>query len=85
MRTTLNIDDDVYETVCQLARSRKRSVGQVISESLRSSLSRKVELAIDKDGWPIFVLPPDAPTLSSEKIQHAIEAMDDEDALRAKG
>lgn len=41
VRTTLSLDDDVLEAVRSLAEQRKRSLGEVVSELVRQSLSPK--------------------------------------------
>ena len=43
MRTTLQLDDDVLAAARVLARQRRRSVGDVISDLARQALSRSVE------------------------------------------
>ena len=43
MRTTLQLDDDVLAAARVLARQRRRSVGDVISDLARQALSRSTE------------------------------------------
>ena len=43
MRTTLQLDDDVLAAARVLARQRRRSVGDVISDLARQALSRPEE------------------------------------------
>ena len=43
MRTTLELDDDVLAAARVLARQRRRSVGDVISDLARQALSRSTE------------------------------------------
>ena len=43
MRTTLRIDDDVLAAARVLARQRRRSVGDVISDLARQALSGEVD------------------------------------------
>ena len=43
MRTTLQLDDDVLAAARVLARQRRRSVGDVISELARQALSRPTD------------------------------------------
>lgn len=43
MRTTLQLDDDVLAAARVLARQRRRSVGDVISDLARQALSRPAE------------------------------------------
>lgn len=71
MRTTLQIDDDVLEDARSIARSEGKSVGAVISELARRSL-RLVGI-VEVDGFPVFDVPPDAPTVTSEDVVRALE------------
>ena len=43
MRTTLQLDDDVLEAARVLARQRQSTIGTVISDLARQTLSRPVE------------------------------------------
>ena len=43
MRTTLQLDDDVLAAARVLARQRRRSVGDVISDLARQALSRSID------------------------------------------
>lgn len=43
MRTTLQLDDDVLAAARVLARQRRRSLGDVISDLARQALSRSTE------------------------------------------
>jgi hypothetical protein len=70
VRTTLQIDDDVLKDARSIARSEGRSVGAVISELARRSL-RPVGI-VEVDGFPVFDVPSDAPTLTSEDVARAI-------------
>ncbi len=42
MRTTLNLDDDILGATHELARSQKRTTGQVISDLVRRALQAPV-------------------------------------------
>ena len=44
MRTTLDIDDDVLEAAKELARARKTTAGEVISDLVRQSLTRPIDV-----------------------------------------
>ena len=48
MRTTLQLDDDVLAAARVLARQRRRSVGDVISDLARQALSRSTEGGSEK-------------------------------------
>lgn len=68
MRTTLTIDDDLLAAAKVLARSRAVSVGKVISELARSGM-RSAPRMENKDGFPVFSVPPDARTITLEDVQ----------------
>lgn len=53
MRTTLEIDDDVLAAVKSLAKVRKRSAGQIVSELAREAL-HKGETSQVRNGIPLF-------------------------------
>lgn len=56
MRTTVTLTDDVYAHVRRLAEAQGRSMGAVLSDLVRRSVSPP---AVD-DGWPTFPAAPDA-------------------------
>jgi hypothetical protein len=81
MRTTLEIDDDVLEAAKELAKSERRTAGQVISSLARKSLTKasprsKTRL---RDGW--HVLPPGEAILTSEAVERLLNDADLEEAL----
>jgi hypothetical protein len=87
MRTTLDIDEDVLAAVKELAKVRKTTAGEVISELARSALTRPAEQVIAqdaqslvlKDGW--YVLPPRGGTIvTNELIERLLDRADAEDA-----
>lgn len=71
MRTTLVIDDDVLEDARQIAAADGRSVGAVISELARRSLT---PVGIDEAaGFPTFAVPPGAPQITDEHVSAALD------------
>jgi hypothetical protein len=68
MRTTLDIDDDVMLAAKELARSRKSSVGRVVSDLAREALTKKVAVARSKSGWPVLPVRPDAKPVTLELV-----------------
>lgn len=74
MRTTLNIPDDVYETVRSVATTKRIPMGQALAELIRTGLkaSRSVE---SKDGFPCFSVEPDAPAITLERTLDAEDAL----------
>ncbi|MGH3505194.1 MAG: DUF2191 domain-containing protein, partial [Nocardioidaceae bacterium] len=64
MRTTLTIDDDVLHDARDIAATERRSLGDVISALARRSLA-PVEIT-HLDGYPVFDVPRDAPTITTD-------------------
>ena len=52
MRTTLAIDDDVLDAAKTIARQRQSTIGEVISELARPSLTRPVA-GTERNGVPL--------------------------------
>jgi hypothetical protein len=68
MRTTLAIDDVVFEQLKRYANSRSLSMGQAATSLIRRGLNsplptRKVH------GLTVFELPPDAPRVTTERVK----------------
>lgn len=82
MRTTLDIDEDVLAAVKELAKARKVTAGEVISELARNALTRPAEHAhnlVLRDGW--YVLPPRGGTIvTNELVERLLDRADAEDA-----
>lgn len=53
MRTTVDIDDDVLQAIREIARQRGLTMGQVLSELTRQSLTHQIE-ADTRNGVPLF-------------------------------
>lgn len=53
MRTTLDIDDDILLATKEIARQRGVSMGQVLSDLARQSLTHQVS-ATTRNGVPLF-------------------------------
>ncbi len=73
MRTTLAIDDDVLEEVRAIADADGSSIGAVATRLLRRAL-QPVQV-VERDGFPVFDVPPDAPRFGSAEV---CAALDDE-------
>jgi hypothetical protein len=82
MRTTLDIDGDVLAAVKELAKARKITAGEVISELARKALIRPTECEhklVLKDGW--YVLPSRGGTIvTNELVERLLDRADAEDA-----
>ncbi|MDC7221209.1 MAG: hypothetical protein PQJ59_14830 [Spirochaetales bacterium] len=70
MRTTINIDDDLVSTLKSMADLRKSTMGDVVSDLLRTGLERKTTYDF-KEGLPVFEVREGARTISMEDIKSA--------------
>jgi hypothetical protein len=87
MRTTLDIDDDVLAAAKELAKARRTTAGEVISELVRKALRGLHEPSgpagphgtVLKNGW--YVLPRrGGPMVTNELVQQLLDEADLEDA-----
>jgi predicted DNA-binding ribbon-helix-helix protein len=67
MRTTVNIEEDVFLAVKEIAKKRGMTMGKVLSELARMSLTRKASLA-ERDGLPLFPIQPKAEIVTLERV-----------------
>ena len=67
MRTTLNIEEDVLLAAKEIARQKGMTVGRVLSDLARKSLTRKSSV-MKKDGLPIFPIQTDAGIVTLEFV-----------------
>jgi hypothetical protein len=74
MRTTVTIDDDVYEAAMHLAQSSGERLGAVLSKLARRGLAPP-QLAPKPAGrrFPTFDVPPNAPIIPALRIQKVID------------
>lgn len=74
MRTTVNLDDDVYEAARALADAHQESLGRALSRLARKGL-QPVRPAVrrKRGGFPVVSLPPDSPVVSDESVRRALE------------
>ena len=68
MRTTISIDDDVFQTVRSYADSRSMPLGKAVSELVRRGLSA-ARPTRTVNGIHVFDLPQDSPRVSTKKIR----------------
>jgi hypothetical protein len=74
MRTTVTLDDDVYEAVAHLSRASGERFGKILSELTRSALKKEPAPQIAKSGrFPTFKVPADAPVIPASRIQRVID------------
>jgi hypothetical protein len=72
MRTTLHIDDDVYEAARHLAERERTTVGRVISRLARRGLRPSGRHRAER-GFPVFDVPADATPITAAVVRRALD------------
>jgi hypothetical protein len=67
MRTTVDIEEDVLLAAKEIARQRGITLGQVLSDLVRQSLTRK-SVVSKKHGLPLFPIQPGAGIVTMEMV-----------------
>ncbi len=75
MRTTLSVDDDVFEAAQAQARASGKNLGEVISQLARRGLRSSADTA-KKNGLPVFKVQGNALVIPSSRAKELL----DEDA-----
>ena len=70
MRTTITIDDDLFEAAKSIAHSRDQSVGKVLSDLARKGLTRAASYTT-RSGMPVFSVGETAPPITPEMVKNA--------------
>ncbi|MFL6201475.1 MAG: antitoxin [Thermoanaerobaculia bacterium] len=77
MKTTVTLDDDVYEAAQALAQATGKPLGRVLSEmarqALRSSGPRAKRSAKRISRFPVFEVPPNTPMIPASRVQKALD------------
>jgi hypothetical protein len=68
MRTTLALDDEVFELVKRYAAERSLPMGKAVCELVRRGLSTPQPTRM-VNGLHVAVLPPDSPSVSTEDVR----------------
>jgi hypothetical protein len=68
MRTTVTLDDDVYQAVATLSQSSGLSLGKVLSKVARQGL-KPVPHKKKKNGFPTFDVPAGTPMVPGDLAQ----------------
>jgi hypothetical protein len=68
MRTTLSLDDEVFQLIRRYADSRSLGLGKAVSELVRRGLAAQRPTRT-LNGLQVFDLPPDSPPVSRRKIK----------------
>jgi hypothetical protein len=76
MRTTLTLDDDVYEAALAHARATGQRLGRVLSEMARQALqppAPRSKRSAKKARFASFAVPAGAPPIPASRIQKALD------------
>jgi hypothetical protein len=68
MRTTLSLDDDVFQVVRSYAESRSLALGKAVSELVRRGLNAPMSTKV-VNGIHVVVLPPGSPEVTAERVK----------------
>ena len=68
MRSTLSIDDDVFEELGRYAAARGLRLGKAASELLRRGLHAPCPIRLE-NGFVVVDLPPDSPVVTSDHVR----------------
>ena len=71
MRTTINIDDDMFAAAQALARAKSISIGRALSDLARRGLTATSRIAAPQDAcsFPMFTVPPGSPAITLEDVK----------------
>lgn len=78
MRTTVTLDDDIYEVADTLAKSSGQRLGQVLSELVRRGLGRAQDGKVVVSRFAVFDVPAGASIIPAGRVQRFL---DDDGAL----
>ena len=67
MRTTITLDDDVFQAVQELARASGKPPGDVLSDLVRRALKGESRGLPRDRGLPVFPVAPDAPVIPASR------------------
>ena len=68
MRTTINLDDDVFQVVRTYAEARSVAMGKAVSDLVRRGLDAPVTTRV-VNGLVVFDLPEDSEVVTSERVK----------------
>lgn len=73
MRTTLTLEQDVYEAARALAEAERRSLGEVVSRLARRGLAPARTVARRRHGFPVVSLPKGSRPVTSEAVRRLLD------------
>jgi hypothetical protein len=68
MRTTVSLDDDVFQVVKSYAENRSLAMGKALSELVRRGLGAPVKTRV-VNGLVVFDVPEDSEPVTSEQVK----------------
>lgn len=71
-RTTLTIDDDMFDFAVRQARAHNQRLGQAVSDLMRRGASVKIPV-VRKNGLNVFAPPSDFPRVNADDVRRALE------------
>ncbi len=72
MRTTITVDDDIFEAAQSQARASGKKLGEVISQLARRGLRASADTA-SKNGLPVFKVHSNAPVIPSSRAKALLD------------
>jgi hypothetical protein len=72
MRTTLAIESDALSLARDLARRRRLTLGQAVSELVRRG-ARQPLVTLERNGLAVAQLPPDTPVVTAIEVRALLE------------
>jgi len=74
VRTTITLDDDVYQAAVHLSRNSGQRLGKVVSTLIRRGLTPPGQFKKrGKQRFPVVEIPADAPIIPATRIQRFID------------
>ena len=73
VRTTLHLDEDVYQAARSLAAAKGEGLGKAVSALARKGLSVAPATGRTRRGFPTFNVPADGKPITTEMVRSALE------------
>ncbi len=74
MRTTVHLDNDVYQTALHLSQVSGKRLGKILSELARRGLVQQGKPSARKGRrFPMFDVPPGTPLIPASRVQRVID------------
>jgi hypothetical protein len=74
MRTTIIVEDDVFDAAMQISRTSGARIGKVISDLARRGLKPVSEVQVVQKGrFPAFAVNADTPMMDADLVQRVLD------------